>query len=309
MTPLLLTAVLLAAAGAATLVAGVRRRATGGLADALAEIDGPAGGTRRTLDSVEAELAEPLALRLLRPLGRRLGGVATRLLPRNHLRDLRRKLIRAGVARQISAEQFLALQAIAFVGGLVLAGLVLASPSVAGARRIAAAVLAVGIGAGAPTAWLSRHRDARVASIRRELADALDLLAISVEAGVGLEGAIEIVTRNFDSPLSHELGHTLREMELGLTRREALQNLRTRVDVPELSGFVGSLLQADGLGMPLSRVLRAQATEMRTRRRQQARETAAKLPVKLLFPLTAFIMPAIFLVVMGPAVIQMMRVF
>jgi tight adherence protein C len=171
-----------------------------------------------------------------------------------------------------------------------------------GAGQMRAAAFLAIIGAALPEARLGSKREDRQASIRRDLPDVLDLLVISVEAGVGLEGAIEVVGRHFDSPLSHELSRMLREMELGVPRRTALQNLRRRIDIPEVSTFVLSLVQADALGMPLGRVLRTQANEMRSKRRQWAREKAAKLPVKILFPMFLFIFPALFVVVLGPAV-------
>ena len=110
-----------------------------------------------------------------------------------------------------------------------------------------------------------------------------------------------MVCDNFDSPLADEFSRTLREMELGLPRREALQNLKKRTEVPELSNFVLTLTQADALGMPIGRVLKTQADEMRMKRQAWAREKAAKLPVKILFPLVLFIFPAIFVVLLGPA--------
>ena len=106
--------------------------------------------------------------------------------------------------------------------------------------------------------------------------------------------------QHFDSPLAEEFGRTLKEMELGLPRREALQNLKRRTDVPELSNFILALTQADALGMPIGRVLHTQAVEMRNKRRQWAREKAAKLPVKIMFPLVLFIFPAILVVILGP---------
>jgi tight adherence protein C len=124
-----------------------------------------------------------------------------------------------------------------------------------------------------------------------------------VEAGVGLEGAIQAVVDRFSSPLGDELGHMLSEMELGLSRREALQSLRARTDIPDLNGFVLALLQADALGMPMTRVLQTQAEEMRRRRRAKVREAAAKLPVKIIIPLVLFIFPALFIAILGPAVI------
>ena len=135
------------------------------------------------------------------------------------------------------------------------------------------------------------------------------LLAISVEAGVGFEGALEIVCNNFESPLAFEFSRTLKEMELGLPRREALQNLKRRTEVPELSNFVLALVQADALGMPIGRVLHTQAEEMRIKRRQWARAKAGKLPVKILFPLVMCVFPAVMVVVLGPAVASIGKTF
>jgi tight adherence protein C len=154
---------------------------------------------------------------------------------------------------------------------------------------------------------LRRKQDERQGSIKRDLPDVLDLLAISVEAGVGFEGAVEVVTRHFDSPLAIEFNRMLQEMELGLPRREALQNLKRRTEVPELSNFVLILVQADALGMPIGRVLRTQAVEMRLKRRAWAREKAARLPVKILLPLTIFILPALFVVILGPAAMSIAK--
>jgi tight adherence protein C len=156
-------------------------------------------------------------------------------------------------------------------------------------------------GAKLPKSWLDRKVEERREANLRDLPDTLDLLAISVEAGVGFEGALGVVCDNFTSPLADEFARTLREMELGLPRREALQNLKKRTEVPELSNFVLTLTQADALGMPVGRVLKISADEMRTKRQQWAREKAAKLPVKILFPLVLFIFPSIFVVLLGPA--------
>jgi tight adherence protein C len=142
----------------------------------------------------------------------------------------------------------------------------------------------------------------RKEALRADLPDALDLLAIAVEAGTGFEGAIGVVCSNFTGPLGQEFSRMLKEMELGLSRREALQNLKRRTDVPELSNFVLALVQADALGMPIGRVLKTQAVEMRNKRRAWAREKAAKLPVKMMLPLVFFIFPAILIITMGPAV-------
>jgi tight adherence protein C len=165
-------------------------------------------------------------------------------------------------------------------------------------------VLAGATGWMVPTALLRRRATRRSEAIRRALPDALDLLAISVEAGVSLEGAMARSAEELGGPLGDELRLVLRELQLGSSRREALQALRDRVDVRELSTFVLGLLQADALGMSIAALVRTQATEMRSLRRRLAREQAARAPVKILFPLVFFIFPALLVVILGPAAIR-----
>jgi len=257
----------------------------------LAELEGFESIEDVPLDDFSERLSQPLAPRVLGPLGSRLSGAISGLLPRNYLERLRHKLVVAGISAKVGPEEFVALQAIG-VGGGALAGLgastLLGWGSIGSVRAVA--VFAI-LGFLFPSNWLQRNRDRRQGSMRRDLPDVLDLLAISVEAGVGLE----------------EFGRMLREMELGVPRRTALQDLKKRVEIPEVSNFVLSLIQADALGMPLGRVLRTQAVEMRSKRRQWAREKAAKLPVKIIFPLVTFILPALFVVVLGPAVMSISK--
>ena len=199
------------------------------------------------------------------------------------------------------------MQGVGLGAGILLGLLVGKASGYEGFGMIRLVVLLGVMGLFGPAAWLRRKQDERQASIKRDLPDVLDLLAISVEAGVGFEGAVEVVTRHFDSPLATEFTRTLQEMELGLPRRDALQNLKRRTEVAELSNFVLILVQADALGMPIGRVLRTQAVEMRLKRRQWAREKAAKLPVKILMPLTLFILPALFVVILGPAAMSIAK--
>lgn len=260
-------------------------------------------GEQPHLDEFSERIATPFMPRLMRPAAD--GGVrlVKSLLPGNYLERVRRKLAVAGLTERITAEEFVAVQLVTVAGGALL-GLVLgltAGWTATGVFR--SALLFAIVGPLIPLQWLQKSRQKRQMQIRRDLPDILDLLAISVEAGVGLEGAIEIVGKHFDSPLAYELGRMLREMELGVSRRIALQNMKARIEVHDVSNFVLSLVQADALGMPIGRVLRTQAHEMRLRRRQWAREKAGKLPVKIVFPLVTFILPALFVVVLGPAVI------
>lgn len=300
----LFAAGLLMVAGLALATVGMRtRRALTPIDDLLAEFDAPV----EHLDSYSQQMRRPMSQRVLLPLGRGLATRAKDLLPRQYMENLRERLVLAGLAGRWSAEEHLAAQIVAAVVGLTVA-------FVAGlatdwtAMRWVSAVLAGGVvGAAIPALAVKQARDKRVQSIEKELPDVLDLLAISVEAGVGLEGALRSVSDRFRSPLADELAHTLSEMELGASRKEALQHLRERTQVPDLDGFVLSLLQAHALGMPLTRVLQAEAAEMRRRRRQKVREAAAKLPVKLIFPLIFFIMPALFVIVIGPGAIRIAR--
>ena len=260
-------------------------------------------------DEFQLLLAEPFLGRVLRPLGGHALSTIASVLPSNYRDNMRRKLLLSGLSRQYRAEEII-------TGQVLLAGLLfvvallytsLASPS---ANISIACLLGLPvIGALLPSVWVDRKLAERQDAILKDLPDTLDLLAISVEAGVGFEGALGIVCEQFNSPLASEFSRTLKEMELGLPRREALQNLKKRTEVPELSNFVLALTQADALGMPVGRVLKTQASEMRSKRRQWAREKAGKLPVKILFPLVVFIFPTVFVITLGPAVAQIMQTF
>jgi tight adherence protein C len=252
-------------------------------------------------DEFQLLLAQPFLSRVVRPIA---GGILSLLggvLPRNYRERVHTDLIHAGVAHQFRAEEIISLQVLGGILGFLLGAWIVGGGIIGGGTGILVLALLPVAGAYAPKSWLDRKVQDRKDSIRRDLPDTLDLLAISVEAGMGFEGALGVVCDNFTSPLADEFARTLREMELGLPRREALQNLRKRTEVPELSNFVLTLTQADALGMPVGRVLKTSAGEMRSKRQQWAREKAAKLPVKILFPLILFIFPAIFVVLLGPA--------
>ena len=253
------------------------------------------------VDEFQRRLAEPFQTRVLRAAVERVVAAVGRFAPRQHLERIQRRLTVAGLAATTKAEAFLARQAMTSAGAGVggLAFVMLVQPP--GRLRVLILVGAPVMGALLPTARLNRNVEERQTAILRDLPDMLDLLAISVEAGMGFEGALAIVTEHFDSPLADEFARTLQEMGLGLPRREAFQHLKARTEVPELSGFVLALLQADSLGVPIGRVLKTQSNEMRAKRRMWAREKAGKLPVKILFPLVLFVFPPIMVVILGPA--------
>ena len=249
----------------------------------------------------EARLEQPFLTRIVKPMGERGFKAVTSLTPSTYLDTVHKKLLLAGLASTVRAEEFVTAQAaLTLLMGLAAAAIVLLT-SPPSNKAILFLVLLPAMGALFPSAWLNRKVSERKLMILRDLPDTLDLLAISVEAGMGFEGALEVVCQNFTSPLADEFSRTLREMELGLPRRDAFQNLKRRTEVPELSNFVLALLQADALGIPIGRVLKTQAAEMRNKRRQWAREKAGKLPVKIMFPLVVFIFPAVLVIVLGPA--------
>lgn len=298
---LLVGVLLLVAGGFVTFVSVTRRTLPMEPAQWLADFD------EEDVSDYEQLLAAPFLKRIVKPLSESMLTRVASVTPTHYLDSVHKRLVLAGISGSVRAEEFATVQVLSTVGAALVgvAWTVLASPS--SRIGVLGLVLLPVVGALLPQSWLSRKVSERRQAIFRDLPDVLDLLAISVEAGMGFEGALDVVCSNFDSPLALEFSRTLKEMELGLPRREALQNMKRRTEVPELSNFVLALTQADALGMPVGRVLHTQAAEMRIKRRQWAREKAAKLPVKILFPLVLFIFPAILIVILGPAAVSIMR--
>jgi tight adherence protein C len=160
-----------------------------------------------------------------------------------------------------------------------------------------------------PSAAIAARASKRQKEIRKALSDTMDLLTISVEAGLGFDAALGQVVRNVPGPLSEEVSRMLQEMQIGVSRTEALRHLTDRTEVSELDGFVLSMIQADKYGVGIAKVLRAQAQELRQKRRQRAEETAQKIPLKLLFPMIFMVLPALFIVILGPGAIKVYESF
>jgi tight adherence protein C len=292
----------LAALGVAVAVSALRRPVVD-LAAYLADFEVEPS----QLDSYSETLTLPFFQRTFGAAGKRMALWVAGLLPGNWREKLTRRLVLAGLGERLRAEEFVTMQGVALAAGAIAGTLLAKLMSWGGVGTFRAIVLFAIAGAVAPEWVLIRLRERRQTTIRRDLPEVLDLLAVSVEAGLGLEQAIDVVTEHFDSCLTHELARMLRQMELGQSRRSALQDLKRRTNVAEVSSFVLSLIQADALGMPIGKVLRVQANELRNKRRQWARERAAKLPVKILGPLLFLIFPAMFVVILGPAVISISK--
>lgn len=261
------------------------------------------------VDEFRARLRAPLSERLASGVGATLADLMRRLTPSSIRSELDRRIVLAGLEHRLDPTLvYLAKAAGAAVFGLAFG----VTPSVVGAPAywtVPGLVLGLLFGFMAPDLLLSMRADKRQAAIRRALPEALDLMAISVQAGVGLEQAVAIVTERLPGPLGEELSRFLHEVQLGFSRREALISLRERTSCPELATFILSLLQADALGIAIGDVLKTQAAEIRAKRRQLARERAAKAPVRLLFPLVFGILPSLFVVILGPAAIQIADAF
>lgn len=249
-------------------------------------------------DDRQRTLDKPFVVRVVVEPLRAFAARLERLLPANYVAGIEHQLAQAGRAGRRKAGEHVAIQVGLAAAGLALAPLV---PATSPATRLLAFVLLPVCGFMLPSARLKRAIRTRADAIFKDLPDIVDMLAIAVEAGSGFEAAIATVCTNFQSPLTDELSMALQEMELGLPRRQALQQLRDRVDIDVVRTLMLALLQADALGIPIGRVLKAQATEVRARRRAWAREKAAKLPVKIMFPLVLFIFPPILGLVLGPA--------
>lgn len=255
--------------------------------------------------SIEDNEDQSVSDRLIAPLLARASQVASTLLPRSLLEKIDRQIVYAGHPINLSADRFVML--CAFTGiGMPALYLVLAMTS---GRLSGSTVLIIGgmvaLGFYVPWFWLRMRVKQRQGMIGDALPDAMDLLTVSVEAGLGLEAAISRVSEKMGGPLSQELQRMLADMSLGMRRREALRSLADRTNAPGLDTLVAALIQADQMGMSLGGVLRIQSDQLRTKRRQIAEEKAMKAPLKILFPMVLFILPTVFIVILAPALMKL----
>jgi tight adherence protein C len=263
-----------------------------------------------TYGKIRAALGErdrPFRDRVLDPAKGKLAGLVFKVHPKTTTESVRLKLLAAGM-RNVSPTSFLATKAAFGLGGLVL-GAMFGGAMAGGVGVFVFALALGGIGFIGPDFVIGSRARKRRDSIKAQLPDALDLLAVSVEAGLGFDGAISKLTEHMDGPLTEEFGLTLNEIRIGESRQDALKKLSERCDTPEVSGFCRAIIQADQLGISLGRILRVQATDSRLRRQAAAEEKAMKAPIKMLFPTVMFIFPAMFLVILGPAFLNLSKIF
>ena len=281
------------------------------LVAAFAPAETPVAMRLRSLDGLGAatvdadeDLNRPFAQRVISPITGSLAAGMGRLTPRAVRRMVGDKLAAAGGFQGIGTDGYLLLWgSVALVCPLA-AALLAGMAGMPGNKAAGLTLMAFALGAAWPLLFLNHRIAARKAGIQKSLPDVLDLLTVSVEAGLGFDGALFKVAEKLKGPLVDDFARLLQEIRVGVPRRDALHALGRRCDVDDLSLFVSALVQADQLGVSIGNVLRVQSAAMREKRRQRAQEKAMKAPVKMLLPLVMCIFPTLFVILLGPAVIQ-----
>ncbi len=307
MTIVLILIILVVLGGAITLIVIGMRENQGDdpLQERLAEY--AMRGQSATLE--EIELSQPLTERVVFPLARKFGQFAVKFTPQNALQNTAHRLELAGNPRGIDPTIFWASRFLAaiFIGGLLLFLMTIGLPDWSWGRKLFIVAFFVLFGFYLPDLLLTSKIQRRQKEIRKAMPDALDLLTICVEAGLGFDGAMAKVYEKWDNELALALGRVIREIQLGKLRREALRDMADRMGIPEMTSFVAAVIQSEQLGVSMAKVLRIQADQMRIKRRQHAEEEAHKAPIKMLIPMAILIFPSICIVLMTPALLMLMR--
>jgi tight adherence protein C len=260
-------------------------------------------------DELKAELDRPFGERVLEPLYDRLQRIGQRLTGADQVDRIRERLDKAGNPAGWTVERVATGTVLGVIAGVVFGAMF---ATVIGTSFAISLLLVAGLavfGWNAPVLFLYNTALKRDEVMRKEIADSVDLLTISVEAGLGFDAALQQVARNTTGPLAMEFSRMLQEMQIGRGRSESLRALADRTSIPEIRGFVSAMVQADSFGIPIGQVLRVQSREMRTKRRQRAEEKAAQVPVKIMVPVVLFILPCLFIIVMGPAATSIAGIF
>ncbi|MBS3900506.1 MAG: type II secretion system F family protein [Dethiobacter sp.] len=255
----------------------------------------------------QVELSRPLSERIFRPLLIVMAQIATRLLPGEVLQRLEKKVQQSGGHGALSARDYLGLKVLLALG--LPTFVYLMHRGVWSAQLAVTTVFAVIIGWRFPEIQLKRSARIRCVQLEKIFPEVLDLLTVSVGAGLGFDGALAKVVEKSNGPVSDEFKRVLQEIKMGKSRRDAMRDFGDRSGVADIKTFTGAIVQADQLGINISSTLKHQAEQMRRKRRQRVEEQAMKAPVKMLIPLLVFIFPTIFIVLLGPALIQILENF
>lgn len=266
------------------------------------------GNRLASLQTRDDVLEQDFSTRAVAPVVTSIGRFATRFTPTGWVAKSQHKIVLAGWGERMDGNTWAAIRIMSLIVGIVLAFLVVPLLDTSLLRFLVGVMLVV-IGFYGPEASLNRAIDDRRKEMEKQLPDIIDLLVISVEAGLGFESAMGRVVQNVPGELSREFQRTLQETRVGVSRHEALKNMAERTDVDDLNSFILALIQADQFGVSIARMLRVQADEMRVRRRQRIQEKAFAAPVKMIFPMLFCIFPSIFIVILGPAVFGILDTF
>ena len=250
----------------------------------------------------EIELSQPFSERVIMPMMRRLGEIYSRFTPQRVVEQTRQRLELAGNPGRMDASTFLILRFV--VAGLLGATAILLSifsKQFSLPVKMLLIVGLTGLGYFFPDLWLRSKINSRQKQVRKAMPDALDLLTICVEAGLGFDAAMSKVNEKWDNELSMAFGRVLREIQLGKLRRDALRAMADRLGIPEMTSFVAAVIQSEMLGVSMAKVLRIQSDQMRIKRRQHAEEEAHKAPIKMIFPMGLLIFPSLMIILLTPA--------
>ena len=266
-------------------------------------------GTMQAKNLEELELQAPIFDRTIRPLATRLSGFVARVTSASFSQTTEKRLALAGNPGDLRVADWLGIKAVGAIVGAVIFFLLFVFPGLLVVPipiNFLMIIVGVMFGYTIPEFWLGGRVRARQKAILLQIPDALDLLTISVRAGLGFDGALGKVVEKLRGPLTDEFRRALAEIRVGKARRDALRDIVPRTDVPALTNFIGAVIQAEQLGVSISKVLQVQSEQLRIERRQRAEEMAAKAPIKMLFPLVGCIFPSLFIVILGPAIILIM---
>jgi len=265
-------------------------------------------GSMQAKNLEELELQAPFLERTLRPLAARMSGAVARVTSQSFGDRTQKRLAMAGNPGDLRVSDWLGIKGlctILFGIGFFLLFLGILNMGMVGGAL--GAVVGGLVGYTAPEFWLGRRIGARQKAILMMIPDTLDLLTISVRAGLGFDAALAKVVEKLQGPLSDEFRRALAELRVGKSRREALRDIVSRTEVQPLTNFIGAIIQAEQLGVSISKVLQVQSEQLRIERRQRAEEMAAKAPIKMLFPLVGCIFPSLFIIILGPALILIVK--
>jgi tight adherence protein C len=301
----------LGVAGLAVLVLSVRWLTSGSVSKRLVQyVETPLESTHGRANAIRIQprvITGSFVSRTFTPAIRGIGRFFGRITPSGAIEDLAKQLLIAGNPLGLGAREFYGISMASTLLGVYLAFIIFRRGTTS--LNVLLSILILILFYAFPKVWVHSLVTSRQNKVRRGLPDAMDMLSVCATAGLGFDQSLQRVSEYWDTPVGHEFGRVINEMEMGISRREALQNLSDRLEIREIASFVALILQTEQLGMSISDTLQSQAEQMRIERRYKAQEQAQKAPIKMLIPMALLIFPALLAVILGPAIPALMEVF